>query len=115
MFIDSNVKPDNLLVCILSMGIYLLLMENQYMKVLGTNCIIEKIAELSFGIYLIHPIFLNFINKALKIYPNVLPVIIGEMVFWIIAFAGSFCVCSVYYNINRRIVNFITQRSEPTQ
>lgn len=52
------------------------------------------ISDYSFGIYIIHPFWINLLNKGLGIYPDILPCIIGEILFFI--YALVFSIFSVY-------------------
>jgi len=50
---------------------------------------VATISRLSFGIYIIHPLFLNILYKGLGWGPWMLPPVIFELVIWAIAFMGS--------------------------
>lgn len=63
------------------------------------NIIIKNMSKYSFGIYLTHAIFLNFINKFLHIFPNILPIGIGEILFWFVTVLLSFISCKVIERI----------------
>lgn len=56
---------------------------NNHYKV-KNNKIIELISNDSFGIYLIHTFWSNILNKVMHIYPDILPILIGEIVIFII-------------------------------
>ena len=47
------------------------------------NKIIERISNDSFGIYLVHTFWLNVLNKGFKIYPDSMPILVGELTFFI--------------------------------
>lgn len=47
------------------------------------------VADLSFGIYVLHPIFLHTIYRGLGWMPTMLPPVVFELVVWAIAVAGS--------------------------
>ena len=55
---------------------------NKHYKI-KNNKMIEIISNDSFGIYIIHIFWLNILNKGMHIYPDILPVLIGEIVFFI--------------------------------
>lgn len=63
------------------------------------NKTINIIAKYSFGIYLVHTFWLNIINKGFKIFPDVMPVFIGEFIFWIIAVSLSLISCIILYRL----------------
>lgn len=83
-------QPDNLFVALYSAGIFSLAMNNSFLEKAGKNKIIKQISKYSFGIYLIHPLFLNVLNKVFGIFPDILPTGIGELAFYIVAFSGAF-------------------------
>lgn len=83
-------QPDNLFVALYSVGIFSLAMNNSFLEKAGKSKFIVQISKYSFGIYLIHPLFLNILNKALGIFPDILPTGIGEAAFYIAAFSGAF-------------------------
>lgn len=63
------------------------------------NKILNCISKYSFGIYLIHTFWLNIANKGLHIFPNILPIGIGELAFWIIALILSILSCMIIYKL----------------
>lgn len=56
---------------------------------LKSNKIIDRISSDSFGIYIIHAFWINVFYKGLKIYPNIFPIFLGEIIFLIGAFILS--------------------------
>lgn len=54
-----------------------------------SNKFINLVADNSLGIYIIHAFWLNIINKAFNIYPDILPIFIGEFIFLIVTFILS--------------------------
>ena len=63
------------------------------------NKIIECISKYSLPIYLVHPFWLNILNKGLGIYPDVLPDIIGEIVFFMYALILSLITSIILYKL----------------
>ena len=63
------------------------------------NKILNYISKYSFGIYLIHTFWLNFFNKLLKVFPDVLPLGIGEIVFFMSSLILSLFSCVIVYRI----------------
>ena len=53
------------------------------------NNIWNFIAKNSFGIYIIHVLYINIIYKVFHIYPDILPIFIGELLFLIVVFTLS--------------------------
>ncbi len=78
-------SPDNLLVAVYSVAIFALAADSSFLEKCSKNRIISQISKYSFGIYIIHPFFLNVLNKVLHIYPDIFPVVIGEAVFFAVA------------------------------
>ena len=66
VFIKSVVKPEHII-----------------------NNVCSKINYCSFGIYLIHPFFINIIYKVIGITPRRFPIILGIFFFWILIFGLS--------------------------
>ena len=60
---------------------------------------INYVSNASFCIYLIHPLFLNILNKGLGVMVTRLPVVFGEVLFFGIAFSLSL----FSYAITKRI------------
>ncbi len=83
-------QPDNLCVMLYSAGIFSLAMNSSFLEKAGKSKFIKQISKYSFGIYLIHPLFLNILNKVLGIFPDILPTGIGELAFFIASFSGAF-------------------------
>lgn len=73
-----------------SVGLFSFASKNKLLEEISRSELISVISKYSFGIYLFHPIFLNLLNKGLHIFPDILPVGIGEIVFFVAAFASSF-------------------------
>ena len=63
------------------------------------NKFLKMISDYSLGIYIIHPFWLNIINKGLHIYPNAFPTLIGEFIFFIYALILSIISCWILYKM----------------
>lgn len=83
-------SPGNLLVAVYSVAIFALAADSRFLEKCSENRIISQISKYSFGIYLIHPFFLNVMNKALHIYPTSFPIVAGEALFFAVAIAGAY-------------------------
>lgn len=80
---------DSVFVMLFSICAFALANGNIVLEKLSKKRIISSIAKYSFGIYLIHPLFLNLLNKGLHLYPDMLPIGIGEFSFLAFALLGS--------------------------
>ncbi len=56
---------------------------------------VERLATLSLGIYIVHPLFINFLYKAFGMGPWSLPPVIFESVCWTVSFLGSIMLASI--------------------
>ena len=68
---------------------------------------VSFIAKYSFGIYLIHCLWINILYKGLHIYPDIMPPVIGEFAIYLCVFLAS-CVGSVILcriPLFRKIIN----------
>ena len=98
-FYDYSLINNNNICFIAMWSIFIFyLFSNNTIKI-KENKAINIIAKYSFGIYLVHTFWLNIINKGFKIYPDVLPVFIGEFAFWIITVGLSFISCVILYRL----------------
>ncbi|WP_354003611.1 acyltransferase family protein [Thermophilibacter provencensis] len=59
--------------------------------------VIGALSSASFGIYLVHPIFLNVFYKVGHVRETFLPPLVFEMVIWALTFAGS-CALTMILN-----------------
>ena len=89
-FFALEIPMNNLFRALYSVGIFSLAMNNGFLEKAGKSKFIKLISKYSFGIYLIHPLFLNILNKAFGIFPDILPIGIGELAFYVTAFSGAF-------------------------
>lgn len=87
---DAIAAGDNLFVAVYSAGIFSFCIDNRFLERQAQNRIVQSLAECSFGIYLMHPLFLNILNKGLGVHPDMLPVCVGEFLFWLFCFAGAY-------------------------
>lgn len=71
---------------LIAMSIFTYFSQKQNIK---ESKFLTKISNDSLGIYLIHTFWLNLINKGFNIYPSVLPIAVGEIIFFIIALTLS--------------------------
>ena len=108
--IVSAVKPevrhavfdyDNVFLALFSMSIFFVAYQRRRKPAGNENTgkMIEYISGASFCIYLLHPVFLNILNKGLGLYVIHFPVILGELLFFAIAFSLSL----LSYEITKRI------------
>ena len=87
---NVDVANENLFVAIYSAGLFSLCIDNRFLERQAKNKVIQSLAKYSFGIYLLHPLFLNILNKGLGIFPDVLPAVVGELLFWLFGFVGAY-------------------------
>lgn len=81
---------DNAFVALYSMAIFASSMDSRFLERLSKSSLISGLSKYSFGIYLLHTFFLNLFMKGFGLFPDILPVGIGEIVFFVIALAGAF-------------------------
>lgn len=89
---DVDVSGENLFVAVYSIGLFSLCVNNRFLEWQANNRVIQSLSKCSFGIYILHPLFLNILNKGLGIFPDILPAVVGELVFWLISFLGAYIV-----------------------
>lgn len=81
----SIAQPDNAFVAMYAIGLFVLSMKNKKDKQNVWKRFVNTVSKYSFGIYLLHPFFLNLIYKGVHIFPDVLPVGVGEFAFFVYA------------------------------
>ena len=101
-----GIGPDAFFVALYSVGLFTLCADNSRKKSWIDTAFktppIASISRYSFGIYLIHPLFLNIIYKLLHLFPDILPIGAGEFCFWFFtlitswAFIWLLCRCSFF-------------------
>lgn len=87
----TDTSPENVFVAILTISIFKIASNSNYLERISNNNLICSISKCSFGIYLFHPVILNILNKLFHISPDILPVLIGEVVFFAFTFISSYC------------------------
>lgn len=98
-YYDYNLINNNNICFIALWAIYIFyLFSNNVIKI-KDNKITDLMAKYSFGIYLIHTFWLNIINKGFKIFPDVMPTLIGELAFGLIAIVLSIVSCIILYKL----------------
>ena len=97
---------NNIFIVLYSILIFNIAVESAFLEKISKNIFVKEIARYSFGIYILHPVFLNVLNKGLHIYPDILPAIAGEALFFIIALGGGYlltkCLCG--FSLFRKIL-----------
>lgn len=75
----------------------------KYMNYVETGRIAKSISRYSFGIYLVHPVFINFVYKVLNITPTNFPLLgVGPAIvlLWILVFGAYwFASCVMMKNL----------------
>ena len=80
---------NNILLCdqngifIVLMSIFIFYYFSNNSNKFKNNKVIERISNDSFGIYLVHTFWLNVLNKGFKLYPSSMPILAGELTFFI--------------------------------
>lgn len=69
-------------ILVFSACLFLLLMQSPSAERTGHHPLIRFLSKHSFCIYLLHPVMLNFLTKYLKIFPDILPAVVGELAFF---------------------------------
>ena len=88
--IGAGVQPDNVFVALYAVGLFAAAKENSWLEKAAAHPAVKAVSEYSFGLYLFHPFILNVLNKVLSVFPDILPIGIGEAAFYIAAFSGAF-------------------------
>ena len=88
-----SLQPDNVCIAIYSVSLFVLCRDSSILNKISHSWWILFGEKYSFGIYITHMIFLNFLNKGLHVFPDAFPPIIGEGVFFAIALVGA-CIVS---------------------
>lgn len=83
----SMVEPYHVWIVIYSSALFILLLDDKRIKKMGRMC--GSLSSISFTIYIVHPVFINALYKGFHLYPDSLPPVIGEMLFWLFISAGS--------------------------
>lgn len=83
-------SPDNMFTAMYAVGLFSLAKGNSALERMGQNKLISTVSKYSFGIYLIHPFFLNLLIKGLHITPDIYPIALGEAFFFLLAFTGAY-------------------------
>ena len=86
---------DNMFVAMYSMAIFVIVSKSEIISNMSNCFIIKDISKYSFGIYIIHPIILNILNKGLNLFPDIMPIFIGETVFCFTAFIGAYIITRI--------------------
>lgn len=97
--LNVSKEGDNLFVALYSAGIFSFCIDNRFLEQQSKNKMVQSFSRCSFGIYILHPVFLNILYKGLNIFPNMLPVFIGELLFWLIGFVGAYIMTLVICKI----------------
>ena len=87
MWIES---PDDPLIAAWSLLIFLA--AKRWLPRLPFGRGAQVVAQASFGIYLVHPVFTNFGYKVLGLSPVGFPPLLFELGFWTVAFSGSLAI-----------------------
>jgi len=82
---------DSAMLAVLAMSIFLIAFRNKEKEIKNKKlaAAADYIAKSSFCIYLVHPVFLNVLNKGFHVYITQFPIILGEFLFFIVAFCMS--------------------------
>lgn len=100
--IQIGTEPDNIFVAMYAVTIFAIAGKSVWLAKAADSKIIKSVSKYSFGIYILHPMFLNILNKGLGVFPDILPMLIGETAFFITAFLGAY-LCSVLLCLIRPI------------
>ena len=88
--LEAGNQPENLFAALYSTAIFSLSADSRFLEKCSENILISQVSKYSFGIYLIHPFFLNVLNKVMHVFPDILPIGIGEAAFFGVAAAGAY-------------------------
>lgn len=96
---SKMISPQNIFIMFYSCFLFLLIVKIHLFEVIGKKRIIFLLSEMSLAIYVLHPFTINLIYKGVKIFPSILPPILGELLFFVF-----FLFCSVFYSFILRKV-----------
>ena len=85
-----SVEGDNLFVAVYSVGFFSICIDNLFLGAASKNRIIQSISKCPFGIYFLHTLFQHILYKGLNLSSDMLPVVVGEVLFWVISFVGAY-------------------------
>lgn len=75
---NVSYNSDNVFVALYSISIFVLASRSEVVSNMSKNCIIKDVSKYSFGIYILHPVILNVLNKGLNLFPDIMPIFVGE-------------------------------------
>lgn len=76
-------------------GLFALAQNSAFLENLMHSKLMQSVSHHSFGIYLIHPLFINVFHKVLHLHPGMLPFAVGEFVFAAIAILLSWATSAI--------------------
>lgn len=91
--------PDHFFTALYAIGLFSLAKDSKILARVAQNRVISSISRYSFGIYLIHPFFLNLLFKGLHTSLDALPIVISELVYFVAALSFAFGVTWVLTRI----------------
>lgn len=69
--LEAGNQPENLFAALYSIAIFALSVDSLFLEKCSENILVSQVSKYSFGIYLIHPFFLNVLNKVLHVFPDI--------------------------------------------
>lgn len=87
---NVDISGENLFVAIYSAGLFSFCIDNRFLEQLAKNRVMQSLSKCSFGIYILHPLFINILYKGLGVFPDILPAVVGEFLFWLASFGGAY-------------------------
>jgi len=85
-------SPHNFFVMLFSCFVFIVMLRSRFICNIGKKKVIQVFSDLSLAIYVLHPFIINFIYKYVKIYPDFLPQVVGELMFFIFFAISSFLI-----------------------
>lgn len=83
------IEPYHIWIIFYSSMLFIFFLNNEWVGKLASKGVMKILASSSFLIYIIHPVFINGLYKALHIYPDSFPPIVGELIIWGVVACGS--------------------------
>lgn len=93
------VSPEYIWIAMYSCGLVWICAHSSKIDQIGNNPMIRRISDYSFGIYLVHMVFINILYKGLHLYPDRFPPIAGDLGIWLGAVIFSIGSCWVLKKI----------------
>ena len=83
------IQPYHIWIVLYSSALYIILLRNRLIEQIAKSRVIKVLSSCSLVVYIIHPVFLNFLYKGIHLYPDRFPPVLGELFISVIVSAAS--------------------------